>query len=94
VASRPDLRIRTATGKGQETRKHIKALEEAPKRYEISQKKLDGCMRAVFVPEKFSPEMERARGMNTRKVKKPIWVKPSFKDLPIFFEVCLYAGSR
>ena len=32
--------------------------------------------------------------MNTRKVKKPIWVKPSFKDLPIFFEVCLYAGSR
>jgi hypothetical protein len=31
--------------------------------------------------------------LNTQ-VKKPIWVKPSFKDLPIFFEVCLYAGSE
>jgi threonine dehydrogenase-like Zn-dependent dehydrogenase len=30
---------------------HRFSLEEAPKGYEMFQKKLDGCVRAVFVPE-------------------------------------------
>jgi hypothetical protein len=33
--------------------------------------------------------------MNTNKVKaKKVWVKPSIKEVPIFFECTCYAGAR
>jgi hypothetical protein len=53
----------------------------------------DLCGRCLFLNNSLD-EMDGSNPMNTRKIKKPIWVKPSFKDLPIFFEVCLYAGTR
>ena len=52
------------------------------------------CGRCLFLKSPRDEIAKASEPMNTRKVKKPIWVKPSFKDLPIFFEVCLYAGSR
>jgi hypothetical protein len=28
------------------------------------------------------------------KKAKPVWTAPKLKDIPIFFEVSLYAGTR
>ena len=45
-----NTRLNNSRGKGTKREAH-QPLEEAAKRYEISQKKLDGGRRAVFVPE-------------------------------------------
>lgn len=44
-----------------------------------------GLARALFLP---------IHPMKTPQKSKPVWSKPTLKDLPIFFEVSLYAAGR